>query len=287
MGSCAVKITESIPSLPKQEQMLARYILRNLSLIPMMSITDLAKACHSSPSTICRYSRFLGFEGYPDLSKAIFLEVSSPELSIADVPITDKRGKKLSPTEQTIRDVSLGNAEAIRTSFQILDARMVDKVVNLLDKAGKICFYGIGGSAITAREAMFKFQRIGLDCQAYGSFQDQILSAAILTPKDVAFFISYSGESTELMKTLKIASDNKAATVGLTKYSSNRISRAVKYCLHHASVADGKRTNNTKSSIAQLNVLDILFTLLAKRRNEDLEHFYKQAYEVFPDWKKQ
>jgi DNA-binding MurR/RpiR family transcriptional regulator len=51
--------------------------------------------------------------------------------------------------------------------------------------------------------------------------------------------------------------------------------------IHHAAVAEGVRTNSTKSRIAQLNIVDILFTRLAEKRVNKLERFYELTNDVF------
>jgi DNA-binding MurR/RpiR family transcriptional regulator len=281
MENCLIKMKESLDSLPKKENVLAKFILDNVQEVASMTITELAKASKSSAATIVRYTKFLGFSGYRDFTKSLFSEAQNKQRYPENVRDLENISEDDSSIEATIQRVSRGNIAAIENSLKVVNPKDIETAVNKLDNAGKIYFYAIGGSVIAAKDAVFKFQRIGIECQAFDSVHDQILSASILTKSDVAFYISYSGESKDLIKSLKIAKENKAFTIGMTKYSDNTLSKLVDLTIRHAAVSEGIRTNSTKSRIAQLNIIDILFTRLAERRVDKLERFYKLTNDVF------
>lgn len=46
---------------------IAKYIMQNIVSIPEITITQLAKATYSSPSTINRFTKFLELSGYKEL----------------------------------------------------------------------------------------------------------------------------------------------------------------------------------------------------------------------------
>jgi len=281
MKECIIKITEALDSFPKREKSVAKYILANLKEVSKMTITDLASASKASSTTIMRLTKNLGYNGYREFAKALYSDVenhaSYPEnvMDLENIPADDVS------TAATVLRVSNGNVEAIQKSMKIIDPNAIDTAVERINEAPKIYFYAIGGSAIAAKDAVFKFQRVGIECQAFDNVHDQILSASILHEGDIAFYISYSGESRDLIKSLRIAKENKAYTIAITKFGDNTISRLVDLNIHHASVAEGVRTNSTKSRIAQLNLIDILFTCLAEKRVNQLKRFYDLTNDVF------
>jgi DNA-binding MurR/RpiR family transcriptional regulator len=281
MKDCIIKINESLDSLPRREKILASYILSNLKDVSKMTITVLSKKSKTSAATIVRFANRLGYTGYRDFTKSLFSDVENgatyPE-NIMDLENIDESDTSMAAT---ISRVSNGNIEAIQKSMKILEPTAIEKACNFIDKAGKVYLYAIGGSAIAIRDAVFKFQRLGIECQAFDNAHDQILSASILRTGDVAFYVSYSGESKELLKSLKIAKENKATSIALTKFGENSISKLADLNIHHASVAEGVRTNSTKSRIAQLNVIDIIFARLAEQRLDSLKRFYNLTNDVF------
>jgi DNA-binding MurR/RpiR family transcriptional regulator len=281
MGPCLIKMEESLDSLSNKEHVLAKYILHNVQAVSKMTITELSKASHSSPATIVRYTKFLGFTGYRDFTKALYSEAQNEYGYPENVRDLENIAEDDTSIEATIQRVSKGNIEAIENSLKVIDCAAIEQAVDMLDKATKVYIYSIGGSAIAAKDAVFKLQRIGIECQAFDSVHDQILSASILNKNDVALYFSYSGESKDLLKSLKIAKENKAHTIAITKYSDNTLSKLVDLNIHHAAVAEGVRTNSTKSRIAQLNIVDILFTRLAEKRVNKLERFYELTNDVF------
>lgn len=133
----------------------------------------------------------------------------------------------------------------------------------------------VGGSTVASHDAVFKFTRLGIECQAFDNLHGQRLAASILHEGDAVLFISYSGETKDLLKTIAVAKKRKAFMMAITKYGDNTISRSVELNVHHASVYEGAKTNSTRSRIVQLNVIDILFIYLSKRRSKQLEEFYR------------
>jgi DNA-binding MurR/RpiR family transcriptional regulator len=53
------------------QRALARYVLRHLGEIPMMSAHEVAREAHCSPATVVRFAQALGYEGYPDLQRSL------------------------------------------------------------------------------------------------------------------------------------------------------------------------------------------------------------------------
>jgi DNA-binding MurR/RpiR family transcriptional regulator len=87
-------------------------------------------------------------------------------------------------------------------------------------------------------------------------------------PEDVAFGISYSGKTIEVIESLKEAKKKGALTITLTKYGKSPVSELADIRLFTNSVEQSIRSGATASRIAQLNVIDILFTCYASRQNE-------------------
>lgn len=281
MKNCIIKMNESLDSLSKKEYILAKYILGNLKQVSKMTITELSASSKASAATVVRYTHSLGYAGYRDFTRALYFDVENNLNYHENIMDLENIAENDTSISATISRVSKGNIEAIENSLKIMEPEAIEKAVDMINKANKVYFYAIGGSSIAAKDAIFKLQRISIECQAFDNVHDQILSASILNKNDVAFYISYSGESRDLIKSLKIAKENGAYSIAVTKFGDNTISKLVDLNIHHASVAEGIRTNSTKSRIAQLNVIDILFTRLAERRVNQLKRFYELTNDVF------
>ena len=72
--------------------------------------------------------------------------------------------------------------EALNRAMNRLDLNILESAANALAAANKIEFYGVGGSAVVARDAHHKFFRLGVPCTVYDDPHMQIMSATILKP---------------------------------------------------------------------------------------------------------
>jgi DNA-binding MurR/RpiR family transcriptional regulator len=90
--------------------------------------------------------------------------------------------------------VSKLNIEALMSTLKIVDEKCVERAVNAINTANRVAIYALSGSLIAAQDALFKFDRLGINCRLYDTPHSQILSAATLNAEDAAIFLSYSGE---------------------------------------------------------------------------------------------
>jgi DNA-binding MurR/RpiR family transcriptional regulator len=71
---------------------------------------------------------------------------------------------------------------------------------------------------------------------------------------------SYSGETQEMLDTLKAARHAGATVVSVTRYGPNRLSRAADYALFVASPETQFRIAAMSSRIAMMHLVDLLFS---------------------------
>ncbi len=88
--------------------------------------------------------------------------------------------------------------------------------MNLLKKHKnfpQIEFYGPGGSGLVARNAHYKFFRLGVPCIAYEDYRIQVMSAALLSSDCVVVAISATGSTGDVINSIqaekKIGSRNR------------------------------------------------------------------------------
>ncbi|WP_272006566.1 MurR/RpiR family transcriptional regulator [Roseovarius sp. ZX-A-9] len=85
------RIVESVPDMPRQVALAARYVVDHPDDVPLISMRDLAARAGVSPATLLRFSQALGFNGWADLRA---LHVS--HLRQTPVPYTERATRALS-----------------------------------------------------------------------------------------------------------------------------------------------------------------------------------------------
>jgi DNA-binding MurR/RpiR family transcriptional regulator len=279
MDNCIIRINESIETLSKQEQKIAHYVLDHQKEVSQMTVSQLSKKSKSSTATIVRFCSALGYSGYRDFIKSFYHDVANNVLEEENIYEIDNNFDKEMSIHSTVYAVSQLNVEAINNTLKIIDEKAIEKAVNMIDKANKVYFYALSGSKVVADDAVFKFQRLGIDCQEYDNPHSQILSASISQPNEVAIVISYTGETPDLINTLSYLKKNGCQTIGITKFGENPISKIVDVSIQHSSIGRGYRTYSTRSRVVQHNIIDILFVALCQKRAVNL----KKYYDLFKD----
>ncbi len=280
MPRIVLVLKEALSSLPKQEFLAAKTILDNPLEASKGSIVDLAEKSGASTATFIRLAKRMGFASYREFMRQVYLECQS-SLNYSE-NILSLEGVVLKESiDETIKRVIEQSARAIQNNEKVLSPSAISKALVWFQSASKVVFYGIGGSAVTCLDASYKFKRLGIDASFYSDVHDQVLSSTLLKSNDVACFVSYSGESRDLLKTLKIAKQEGAHILSITSNENSVIAELSDLVLLHSAVGEGVRTNATSSRLVQLNVIDVLFAQLTSLRLKELEKFHSLTNTVF------
>ncbi|MCC5889906.1 MAG: SIS domain-containing protein, partial [Alkalibacterium sp.] len=101
----------------------------------------------------------------------------------------------------------------------------------------------------------------------------QLLMAKNMCEKDLAIVVSYSGQTEEMITCVKEAKKAGAKIISITKYSDSPIVRLADLNLYVAANEYDFRSGAMSSRIAQLNLIDIIFTAYVNKQ-------YEQSLEI-------
>jgi DNA-binding MurR/RpiR family transcriptional regulator len=276
MTGCLVKLREMFDDLRPSEKKVAKFILNNTDDIVGMPIGELAEKSNVSKAAVVRLSKTLGFNGYRDFAIKITGDMASQKPDVNEY--TDiQPGDKL---ETIIKNVCLNNRKAIEDTLQILDFEEIKRAVNAIHKARHINFYGVGASGIVALDASQKFMRINKFCQAYTDPHLQVTAAANLMKGDVAVAVSYSGETRDVLESTRVAKQSEATIIAVTKYGKSTLSEAADIKLFLSSPETTMRSGAMASRIAQLNMIDIVFSGVASMEYPQIKKNLDRTYKV-------
>jgi len=225
------------------------------------TITDLARECEVSESTVVRFCKSLGLEGYKEFRIAIAQELGAvvPELAAVEMG-TAREIKELA------RSVFSNNIRALEATLSALDYEAVAQATQALARARRVDFYGAGPSNVVAMDAYVKFMRIGLSAGFNSNSYLQAISAAVLTSEDVAVGISYSGSTRDTVEALSIARKAGATTVAITNFRDMPICDAADIVIYTKADESLFQGGAMASRTAQLAVIDLIFAGTVSRR---------------------
>jgi len=276
MTGCLLKLKEILDDLNPSEMKVAKYILNYPEEIVGMPIGELAERSNVSKAAVVRLSKTLGFSGYRDFAIDIARDMAVQQNDACEY--TDiQPGDKL---ETIVKNVCLNNRKAIDDSLQILNYDEVKKAVDALHKARQIAFFGVGASGIVALDAAQKFLRIGKFCQSFTDPHLQVTNAANLKKGDAAVAISYSGETRDILESVKVARQSGAVIIAVTRFGKSSLSEAADIRLFLSSPEISMRSGAMASRIAQLTMIDIIFSGVASKEYPLIKQNLDRTYKV-------
>jgi DNA-binding MurR/RpiR family transcriptional regulator len=241
-----------------------------------MGITELAELSQTSPATISRFCKTFHFQGYTDFKMKL-----SAELAIIPVEQSYQDIVAGNPLDKIIIAMEANHLRSISDTTRLLDRKQLELAIEALHGARHIDLYGVATSGVVAQDFYQKLIRIGKRATAFTDPHLQITAASNLRPGDVIFAISYAGETLETIQALQCAKEQGATAISLTKFGSNTLAEMSDIKLFTSTLEEGMRRGDMASRIAQLHVIDILFTSLVSEDFEEfvpkLEHSYQMV----------
>lgn len=255
------KIKSLYPDMTQSERAIADYILRNPEEIYRLTIQDIAQKTGVSLPTVFRFSRRLGFEGYKDFKVELIRDIGvgfhiSPEgmedESIEGITkiVFEKEIKNLQETLANINYSEIKNA--------------VDRIIH----SKKLLFFAVSSSLPVAFDFYWKFTLAGFNCFYNSDIYTQKIISIQCKKTDVAFGISFSGESREVVDCLKNAKMNGARTICVTTFIESSITKYSDIKLFTAPVHSLYQKIDLPSKISQMVILDVLYLLVVLQDRE-------------------
>ena len=96
-------------------------------------------------------------------------------------------------------------ASAILQVRNQLSREMTERAIDALQQARRVSIFASGHYCVVAKDAEYKFLRLGITCGAYVEPRLQQLAAELLGPGDVAILTSGGGRAPELLNVLDLA----------------------------------------------------------------------------------
>jgi len=257
-----VSLQAILDELKPSERKVAQFILAHPEDVVKLSVQKLAELSGVSEATIVRLARSLNMKGYQELKLRIAGDLNKQQSAAAG---SYQEIKMEGTVESIMKAVSWNNIQSIQDTLSVLSSDEVKRAADALSGARKIDVYGVGASAVIADDIKQKLSRINRWCEAYSDFHAQLTSAVNLTEQDVAFGISYSGQTEDIIQSLTEAKQQGATIISLTKFGPSPVADLADIRLFTSTVEKSVRSGAMASRIAQLNVIDILFIAMVSR----------------------
>jgi RpiR family carbohydrate utilization transcriptional regulator len=254
-------IRAQLDALSKSERKVALAVLDNPDLTISENITALARVAQVSEPTVIRFCRTIGYDGWHEfklkLAQGLALAPSEQAAPLQDDLADDLVSKICGRSVNVLLD--------LRNN---LNPDIIQRALDIMEKARKIEFYGQGSSGIVAADAQHKFFRSGVPTIAYSDPHIHSISAALLQKGDAVVAISQRGKSTALLHSVQLARRGGAEVIAIAP-SGTPLADLATLLIPVDLTADSDPYTPISARLAHLVIIDILAVGLALRRGPE------------------
>lgn len=278
--SVVVKISNDYYNLTASEKKAADYVLSHLREAQFMSISELAEASGVAEATISRFSRQLGYKGFNAFKLA--LANSTAHVRRDTNPLS---GEVLDNDSFNDMCRKLHNADvnAINQTLELIKQDDIVRAADLLEQAEKVLCMGQGGSMIIAMEAAHLFSTASGKFFAVGDSHMQVITAATMGENDLILYFSYSGATKDMISTLSLARERGMKSIVVTRFPKSPGALLADVVLQCGANESPLQLGSVAARIAQLYLLDVLFSELCRRNLESCRESRSRIAEALAD----
>lgn len=257
--SSIIRIESNYNTFTETEKKIAEYILENRDAMINESAQIVAQNTKTSPSTVVRFARRLGYTGFTDLKLNIAGDAKLPHIESIDSII-----KEQDSYETMMYKAEHANKQTFLKTYQLINLTTLEKAIKTLNQARRIYLLGIGGSSIVALDLHHKLLRIDIESIYMDDFHMFLTATTHITHEDVLLSFTYSGNTYESVIAQKYAKASGATTIAITANVKGEIVKHSQHTLFIPQEEKEIRLGSIASRFSFFAISDLLYYGIAK-----------------------
>lgn len=269
------KIRMNMDGFSKGQKRIANYILDNYDKAAFMTAAKLGTTTQVSESTVVRFASELGYDGYPEMQKALQEIIRGKLTSVQRMQVSRNQMEG----SDILGHVMQRDADSIRAAIEGVDREEFSRVVDKLLKAEHIYILGVRSSSFLAGYLNFYFHLIFKNVifvqnTAAGEIYEQMIH---IGPGDVLVGISFPRYSKMVIHAVEMAHERGADVVAITDSQMSPL-----YPLATAALLVGcDAISFVDSMAAPLSLLNALILAVGRERMEDASHTFMEMEKLW------
>jgi DNA-binding MurR/RpiR family transcriptional regulator len=261
-----LRLNQSGTRLSKGHRRIAEYIVQHYDKAVFMTASKLGERVGVSESTVVRFAASLGYEGYPQLQRAL-QELVRHRLTAVQ---RFEMAADLSPSE-VLPTVLKADMQNIRQTIEEIDIAVFDNVVERILNARQIFILGVRAAAPLASFLAYYLNFVFDNVHVAGNgVVDVFERIARIGAEDVLIGISFPRYSTRTLEAMGFAKSRGAQVIAITDGPMSPLADASSICL----TARTDMASFVDSLAAPLSVINALIVALGLHRREELSRHF-------------
>lgn len=267
-----------MPEFSKGQRLIAQYILAHYDRAAYMTASKLGATVEVSESTVVRFANELGFDGYPDLQRAL-QEMARTHLTAAQrMEVADN----LLDKDNVLDKVLLGDADKIRQTLDGIDREAFYSAVEKIVSARNIYILGVRSSAALADFLVFNFRMMFDNVRAVeGTTGTEIFEQLLnIGPEDVLIAISFPRYSKRTIRAVQFAHNAGADVVAITDSPSSPLAAGS----HQLLTARSDMASFVDSLVAPLSIINAMIAAVSMKNHDEVAARLRRLESIWDEY---
>lgn len=262
----------------KGQRQIAEFIRAHYDRAAYMTASRLGAEVDVSESTVVRFANALGFEGYPEMQRAL-QELTRTHLTAAQrMDVADS----LMDRDNVLDKVLLGDADKIRRTLEELDRAAFESAVERIVNARNIYIIGSRSAGALAGFLTYNFRLMfnnvcHVELSSGSEMFEQILP---IGQGDVMIAISFPRYSSRTVRAARYAHDNGANVVALTDSAQSPLAPHADQVL----TARSDMASFVDSLVAPLSIINALVAATSMCRHDEVSARLHRLEEIWDEY---
>lgn len=264
-----------MPTFSKGQKRIAALISEAYDKTAFMTASKLGKEAGVSESTVVRFAMELGYEGYPEMQKAMQETVMNRLTTAQRIGFAQERIGQ----GDVLTTILLSDAENVRKTAENVDRDSFQRAVSCIRNAKNI--YVIGMRSASALASFFgyylKFMYDSVHIITKGSAGEVLEQLLHIRPGDCVIAFSFPRYSQVTLEAVSYSRNTGATVIGITNSQIAPLSEDCDEVL----VAQSDMVSVVDSLTAPMSLVNALIASLASVNEESLRNRYEKLEKLW------
>ena len=271
-------ITQQMSGFSKGQKRIAQYILSHYDKAAFMTAAKLGSTVGVSESTVVRFASELGFEGYPQLQRALQELIRNRLTSVQRMEVTsDQLGEG-----DVLHKVLNQDIEKIRRTLEKASVEVFEQAVDTIVSAKNIYILGVRSASALSGFMSFYFNQIFENVRLVNTTSTSEMFEQILRigEGDVFIGITFPRYSKRTVNAARFAKQNGAKVIAITDSNLSPIAEIADQLL----LARSDMASFVDSLVAPLSVINALIVAIGIKKKDEISSTYERLEQIWDDY---
>ncbi len=272
------KLHNAYAELSKGQKAIARFMIEHYDKAAFMTANRLGEVVGISESTVVRFAVRLGYDGYPELQRALQDMIRNRLTSVQRLEVTSDKLDK----QNVLQTVMQEDVEKINLTLAELDENAFEWAVSELMNAKRIYIVGTRSSAALASFMGFYFNLLFDNVRVINenTVSDVFEQILRVDEGDVVVGISFPRYSRRTLRAVQYAKNQNASVIAITDSVLSPITKFASCALY----AKSDMASFVDSLVAPLSLINALIVAIGVRQKHSIADTFAKLENIWDEY---